>query len=169
MVCLQYTGLLVILEGGTHQCPGCPYGGLDLSRGLFGFLADLGLGVLTASWDFDNSGGSPAAVDLQEAYTPFTVYAAPTTTQWTPTSTDGPTSTYSSPTPFSDYASFSTYTMAFGSYSAVSGSSTSTTISATPSAMATQAKAAVFEQGTLNKINLAIIGLGALVGSANQV
>ncbi|TFK27322.1 hypothetical protein FA15DRAFT_551915, partial [Coprinopsis marcescibilis] len=33
-------------------CPGCPYGGLDLSRGLFSFFASQDVGVISASWDF---------------------------------------------------------------------------------------------------------------------
>lgn len=38
------------------QCPGCPYGGLDLSRGLFDFFASEDLGVVTGSWSFDDGG-----------------------------------------------------------------------------------------------------------------
>ncbi|EPT00121.1 hypothetical protein FOMPIDRAFT_1060511 [Fomitopsis schrenkii] len=177
----------------TDMCPGCPYGGLDLSRGLFGFLADLGLGVLKASWDFAKDGGSQPAVDLRaaytpaaytpaaytpsayipsaytpSAYTPYTVYAAPTTTRWAPTPTYRLTSTHSSPTSFSSSSSFKTLTLAFGSYSSYSGISTSTTVLATPSATATQAKTVAFDQGTLNRVNLAIVGLGALVDFAQR-
>ncbi|KAH9029093.1 RlpA-like double-psi beta-barrel-protein domain-containing protein-containing protein, partial [Lactarius pseudohatsudake] len=36
----------------VDKCPGCPYGGLDLTRGLFGFFADLGVGVLQGTWEF---------------------------------------------------------------------------------------------------------------------
>ncbi|KAH9057098.1 RlpA-like double-psi beta-barrel-protein domain-containing protein-containing protein, partial [Lactarius deliciosus] len=36
----------------VDMCPGCPYGGLDLTRGLFQFYADLGVGVLQGSWHF---------------------------------------------------------------------------------------------------------------------
>jgi len=33
-------------------CPGCPYGGLDLTPAAFGALAPLSQGVLTASWSW---------------------------------------------------------------------------------------------------------------------
>ncbi|EIM79277.1 uncharacterized protein STEHIDRAFT_126526 [Stereum hirsutum FP-91666 SS1] len=36
------------------ECPGCPYAGLDLSRGLFDFFADESAGVIYGSWDFTN-------------------------------------------------------------------------------------------------------------------
>ncbi|TFY73985.1 hypothetical protein EWM64_g10027, partial [Hericium alpestre] len=36
------------------ECPGCPFGGLDLSRGLFDFFASEDLGVLSATWEFVN-------------------------------------------------------------------------------------------------------------------
>ncbi|KIY51064.1 hypothetical protein FISHEDRAFT_21949, partial [Fistulina hepatica ATCC 64428] len=32
------------------ECPGCPYGGLDFSRGLFDYFADESLGVLSGTW-----------------------------------------------------------------------------------------------------------------------
>lgn len=38
-------------------CPGCPYGGLDLSRGLFKFFASESVGVLSGDWWFGSSNG----------------------------------------------------------------------------------------------------------------
>lgn len=64
------------------ECPGCPYGGLDLSRGLFDFFASESAGVIYGTWDFAGN-NQPAA--------------SPTTT--TPTTTWTPPSTTSSPTP----------------------------------------------------------------------
>ncbi|KAL5519672.1 hypothetical protein ACEPAH_1355 [Sanghuangporus vaninii] len=40
------------------MCPGCPYGGLDLSPGLFQHFDSLDKGVLTASWSFKDENGS---------------------------------------------------------------------------------------------------------------
>ncbi|KAJ3473942.1 hypothetical protein NLI96_g12738 [Meripilus lineatus] len=34
-------------------CPGCPYGGLDFSSGLFQYFAPLDVGVLSGSWNFN--------------------------------------------------------------------------------------------------------------------
>ncbi|KAF8631444.1 hypothetical protein AX17_005121 [Amanita inopinata Kibby_2008] len=40
------------------ECPGCPYGGLDLSIGLFQFFASESQGVIYGTWHFnDGSGG----------------------------------------------------------------------------------------------------------------
>ncbi|KAI0317824.1 RlpA-like double-psi beta-barrel-protein domain-containing protein-containing protein, partial [Amylostereum chailletii] len=36
----------------VDQCPGCPFGGLDLSPGLFDFFASEDLGVITGQWSF---------------------------------------------------------------------------------------------------------------------
>jgi len=42
------------------SCPGCPYGGLDLSPGLFQHFADLGAGVLSGDWDYGSGYVAPA-------------------------------------------------------------------------------------------------------------
>ncbi|OCB91953.1 hypothetical protein A7U60_g752 [Sanghuangporus baumii] len=42
----------------NEACPGCPYGGLDLSPGLFQHFDSLDKGVLTASWSFKDGSGS---------------------------------------------------------------------------------------------------------------
>ncbi|PPQ88042.1 hypothetical protein CVT24_011066, partial [Panaeolus cyanescens] len=36
----------------TDLCPGCPWGGLDFSRGLFNFFASEDVGVLSGEWFF---------------------------------------------------------------------------------------------------------------------
>ncbi|KIJ25692.1 hypothetical protein M422DRAFT_144808, partial [Sphaerobolus stellatus SS14] len=36
----------------VDKCPGCPFGGIDMSTSLFQFFADLGVGVLEVDWDF---------------------------------------------------------------------------------------------------------------------
>ncbi|PPQ64042.1 hypothetical protein CVT24_008855 [Panaeolus cyanescens] len=33
-------------------CPGCPFGGLDLSTGLFSMFASTDLGVISGTWNF---------------------------------------------------------------------------------------------------------------------
>lgn len=38
----------------VDECPGCPCGGLDLSRGLFDYLADENQGVIYGSWWFND-------------------------------------------------------------------------------------------------------------------
>ncbi|KXN82564.1 hypothetical protein AN958_02415 [Leucoagaricus sp. SymC.cos] len=46
----------------TDECPGCPYGGLDLTRGLFEFFADLGVGVLTGECHSSSASTTPSAI-----------------------------------------------------------------------------------------------------------
>ena len=46
------------------QCPGCPYGGLDMSRGLFDFFAPESQGVLYGTWSFDD--GSDGSDESEE-------------------------------------------------------------------------------------------------------
>ncbi|TFY62421.1 hypothetical protein EVJ58_g3875 [Rhodofomes roseus] len=150
------------------MCPGCPYGGLDLSRGLFGFIADLGLGVVSASWVFDDDGSQQPQADLQAAaYTPYTSYSpadSPSTTHWTPTSKYTPATTYYAPETYASYSRFSTATAASSAHSSVSGGSTGSTNSATPSA--TAAPTVDFDKGTLNQFNMALVGLSGLAEAA---
>ncbi|KAI5116837.1 hypothetical protein M0805_009607 [Coniferiporia weirii] len=54
-----YDSITISAEGKTttaqivDECPGCPYGGLDLTEGLFEYFADLSVGVLSGSWNFN--------------------------------------------------------------------------------------------------------------------
>ncbi|KAI5120564.1 hypothetical protein M0805_002514 [Coniferiporia weirii] len=54
----------ITYNGKTHtatimdDCPGCPYGGLDFSRGLFDYFADESVGVITGSWSFTDGSGA---------------------------------------------------------------------------------------------------------------
>jgi len=43
----------------TDECPGCPFGGLDLTRGLFEFFAPLGAGVISGEWWFADDAPEP--------------------------------------------------------------------------------------------------------------
>lgn len=72
----------------TDECPGCPYGGLDLSRGLFTFFAPESAGVIYGTWDFVGDAPAPAPSPTPQ----------PVTTD-TPTPTPTPTTTQPSPTP----------------------------------------------------------------------
>ncbi|TFY51308.1 hypothetical protein EVG20_g11062, partial [Dentipellis fragilis] len=60
MISISYGGKTTSAQI-MDECPGCPYGGLDMSRGLFDFFASEDLGVLQGSWEFtDGSGGGAA-------------------------------------------------------------------------------------------------------------
>ncbi|KAF9482792.1 hypothetical protein BDN70DRAFT_800939 [Pholiota conissans] len=57
--------ITISVNGKTHsaeivdECPGCPFGGLDFSEGLFQFFAPESVGVLTGSWNFGGSAAPP--------------------------------------------------------------------------------------------------------------
>lgn len=77
------------------QCPGCAYGSLDLSRGLFNYFASEDVGVFQMSWSWaDGSGGGNSQPE------PTTEAPKPSPTPSpTPTSTYTPPSTTPSPSP----------------------------------------------------------------------
>lgn len=72
-------------------CPGCSYGGLDMSPALFNYFADPSVGIFYMSWT--SGGGDPAPAPAPAPTTP--VYVAPEPTTTTPKYTPPPpTSTY---------------------------------------------------------------------------
>jgi hypothetical protein len=83
------------------ECPGCPYGGLDMSRGLFDFFASESVGVIYGSWTFGSGGGGgggdtpTTTTHTTHKYTPTSTWTPPTTTHKT-SSTTSSTSTSSS-------------------------------------------------------------------------
>ncbi|KAI0027339.1 RlpA-like double-psi beta-barrel-protein domain-containing protein-containing protein, partial [Vararia minispora EC-137] len=56
----QYCGQSITISYGgktaqatiVDECPGCPYGGLDLTEGLFKYFADTSLGVVYGQWSW---------------------------------------------------------------------------------------------------------------------
>ncbi|KAF9476346.1 hypothetical protein BDN70DRAFT_882603 [Pholiota conissans] len=79
----------------TDTCPGCPYGGLDLTEGLFKFFAPASVGIIYGDWEFvDGSGGGSSPATTKK--TTSSVWHPPTTSIWQPPKT---TSTKEKPTP----------------------------------------------------------------------
>lgn len=129
----------------TDECMGCPYGGLDFSRGLFEYFASESAGVLTGSWYF---GAAPAATT--------STYVPPTTT------TQIPTPTLTTTTSTSRSSSFS-------SSSVVSSSAYSSTSSAATASQSNAPNATVAGVGgVLEQVNLAFVNLGAIVLAAGS-
>lgn len=78
----------------TDECPGCPYGGLDLSRGLFRFFAPESVGVIYGEWDFTDGGDSPdPSPDPPKTTTTKKPPPPPPTPTTTTTKDDPPTPT----------------------------------------------------------------------------
>ncbi|PVF95568.1 hypothetical protein CPB86DRAFT_569972 [Serendipita vermifera] len=81
------------------ECPmennGCPYGGLDLSEGLFQYFEPTGTGEFYMEWEFDGEGGNNQPTTSSENNTPTTTTSADGSTSTETTSTtssDAPTS-----------------------------------------------------------------------------
>jgi len=137
------------------ECPSCPYGGLDLSRGLFDFFASESDGVITGSWLF-GSGGSNNPTTTHTAHKPTTTWTPPTTTH-------KKTSTTSSTTSSSSSSSTHTHT------STSSTSSTTSVDYGETSGLAVPTGVAGGTSGTVSNIenfNQAIIDLGGLIVAA---
>ncbi|PCH38609.1 hypothetical protein WOLCODRAFT_23466 [Wolfiporia cocos MD-104 SS10] len=163
----------------TDECPGCPYAGLDLSRGLFDYFAPESVGILYGSWEFGD-GAAPSTSSAwmpTTTYTPTSTYQAPTstwtppapTTTWSSSSAYTPSSTYSS---YSSYSSFSSSTSTSTSTSTSAASSTRAQTSATTKSVVsvpkpTAARRVSFDTGNLNQFNMAIVGMSGLVEAAN--
>lgn len=72
----------------VDMCPGCPYGGLDLSPSLFQFFSGLGTGIIwDGEWWFDGEGGAAPPPPPPKPTT------TKTTSRWTPPPTPTPTPT----------------------------------------------------------------------------
>ncbi|TEB36174.1 hypothetical protein FA13DRAFT_1706436 [Coprinellus micaceus] len=75
----------------TLNAPGAPYGGLDLSRGLFNHFASEDVGVLSGEWDFVDSSSGSSTTTTKSATTsaakPTTSSKTAATTSRTPNAT----------------------------------------------------------------------------------
>ncbi|KAI0646884.1 hypothetical protein C8Q79DRAFT_999985 [Trametes meyenii] len=171
------------------ECPGCPSpGGLDLSSGLFSYLAPLSEGVLYASWRYTDEGDEPAPAPTTTSSkweAPSTTWTPPTTTSskqhkttstWspepTPTSTWSPepstSSTWSSSSSWSSSSVWSSLSSS-STWTPSSSSSSHTSSSATSSASVVAAASATpVGPDTLNNLNQAFLGLAEIMIAGAQ-
>ncbi|TFK42952.1 RlpA-like double-psi beta-barrel-protein domain-containing protein-containing protein [Crucibulum laeve] len=130
----------------VDQCPGCPFGGLDFSRGLFDFFASESEGIIFGSWNFGGSSAPPATTT--KAAPPKTT-EKPTST-WTPepttTSTKKAATTSSTPPPTTSSSSSSASQSSAASSEAHSASSTQSASPAQTSVTAGPENIAQFNQ-----------------------
>ncbi|PPR04976.1 hypothetical protein CVT24_010434 [Panaeolus cyanescens] len=80
------------------MCPGCPYGGLDLSRGLFRYFAAESVGVIHGDWNFGGSSGGEAPAPAP-APTSTRVAAPKPTTSSTKAPAPSPSTSKAAPAP----------------------------------------------------------------------
>jgi len=162
-ITMEYGGKTTIATI-MDECPGCPYGGLDLSIGLFTFFAAESVGVLYGTWFFsDGSGGGGGAPATTHTHT------------WSPPPTPSPPplipSILASPTPTPTTTWTPKHTSSMSSYNA-SSSASSTSSSSTNYSTGVASGLAVptgtittgsDEVENLNRLSLLIISLGGLV------
>ncbi|KAH7924558.1 hypothetical protein BV22DRAFT_1013080 [Leucogyrophana mollusca] len=148
----------------VDECPGCPFGGLDMSQGLFDFFASESVGVLYGSWWFDGQAPPPPPPPptWQPPPPPSTTWQPPPpSTTWAPP----PPSTTWSPPPSSDSSSSSSSSPSSSSISSLSSSVPSLTTSASAAPAETVGAVAVTVADTSNiyDLNLAIVYLAAFL------
>jgi len=150
------------------ECPGCPYGGLDLSRGLFDFFAPESDGVIYGTWNFLDGSSNPAVTTTSSTYTPPPPTTTSTTPTWTPTTTqDQPSSSTTS--------SSTTSSQSSSSYSPVSSSDSSSSSSnyspGATSGLTVPTPATVSGNGPYNilKMNQVVVTLADIVIAAEDV
>ncbi|KAF8559619.1 hypothetical protein OG21DRAFT_467050 [Imleria badia] len=172
----QYNGgsycfqmITITVNGKTTQaqvldeCPGCPYGGLDFSQGLFEFFADISVGVLTGSWDFGSGSPPPPSPSPPPPPPPPspTISVDIPATSWLPspttTSQPPPSTTTSAPSTTSSSSSNSTV-----SSSTSSLAPTQTTTYAVAETAGTVPGA---DSSVLLDLNLSIVYIGQFLGA----
>lgn len=143
------------------QCPGCPYGGLDLSRGLFRFFAAESVGIIHGEWHFNGEGGGPPPPPPPPPKPP-----KPTTPKWFPPKTTPkpePTTTWKAPEPETTSSKPkpkpSTTSTSASSAAAKSSSVSEPKTSATP----VPAPTLVDQTSNLHDMDNAFLGLGGIV------
>ncbi|EGN95475.1 hypothetical protein SERLA73DRAFT_186504 [Serpula lacrymans var. lacrymans S7.3] len=171
------------------ECPGCPYGGLDFSEGLFDYFAAESVGVLYGTWYYsDGSGGGGGAPSSSSSqWTPPSSTWTPPSSTWTPPSTTWqpppPSSTWTPPSSTWSPPPSSTWTPPSTTWTPPATTSTSTW--STPSSTSSSSSSVDYSSGvasglaeptgTVNvpipdandpqnllSMNQAIVGLGAL-------
>jgi len=128
----------------TDECPGCPYGGLDLSPGLFDYFASESAGIIYGSWEFGSG-------------------AATTTKTQAPKTTQTPTSTWSAPTSSTQTSSSTTSSSASSSTSALSSAHSADAYrSASSSSVAPTSTAVSLPTDVIGQLDFAFVQIGSI-------
>ncbi|EKM55664.1 uncharacterized protein PHACADRAFT_256446 [Phanerochaete carnosa HHB-10118-sp] len=179
MITISYNGKSTQAQI-TDECPGCPYGGLDLTPGLFSFFASEDAGIIYGTWNF-GSGAAPSpspsptpAPTPTPTPTPTSVWTPPVIVVTTSSSTSSPpppppTTSSSTEAQKSSSATSSTPTPSTSSTSSASSAPPSSSSSAASSmASSTSSAVAAAPSGNINQLNSVILRLAALAAAAEQ-
>ncbi|GAA5848680.1 hypothetical protein JCM8547_004594 [Rhodosporidiobolus lusitaniae] len=153
-------------------CPGCPYGGLDMSPGLFKYFASESVGVFYMTWEAGDGAAQTTTTTTTQKKTTTTTSYKPTTT-WTPTTTTTtwspePTTTTTTQPPPTTTTTTTTTTSSSSSSSSSSRTSSSSASSTSGASSATSTTAPDTVGGNLDGVAQLVIALGNLVGAAAQ-
>ncbi|EIN03661.1 hypothetical protein PUNSTDRAFT_109272 [Punctularia strigosozonata HHB-11173 SS5] len=159
----------------TDECPGCPYGGLDLSPGLFSFFADQSAGVIYGSWNF-GSGSDPAPSSTSTTHSPKPTPTTtsepppPSTTSTSepppPTTTSSKTHKTSSSSTFTPETTTTSSSEAIASTTSLVESMPSSSAEPSPTSSAIEALPTGTDVGQLELFNEAMMALGGFLVSA---
>jgi len=156
----------------VDMCPGCPYGGLDLSPKLFEFFTPLGTGLLwDGTWWFDGDGPEGAApppppkpTTSKYTWTPPPAPSTTKTTQWTPEWTPEPSTTWTETKTTSKTTTSSSTTTEEPKTTATTTTTSSSTTTTTTSSAAPVVTPASFretvQQGNVGGINQVFVAMG---------
>ncbi|KAH8999538.1 RlpA-like double-psi beta-barrel-protein domain-containing protein-containing protein [Lactarius akahatsu] len=134
----------------VDRCPGCPYGGLDLSQGLFSFFASTDLGTIYGEWVFGSSEEpKPTSTTPTSTSTP---QPSPTTTKKLATSTTSPIT-----------SSTTTTSKPSSTTNSVPSSSSSTTTTTLSSSVSTTSPTPGDDVDALSQMALALVQLCTFV------
>jgi len=143
----------------VDECEGCPFGGLDLSQGLFDHLGSESAGVLTGSWEFGSGGGDSSSSSSSSSSTHHTTSSSTSSSSSTH-KTSSSSSSSSSSTP-------RTTSTAKAAITSTSTTPTSTAINySTGDASGLAAPTGSIGSGVTNNIddfNQAIVNIGGLI------
>ncbi|KAH8120367.1 hypothetical protein DFH11DRAFT_1685688 [Phellopilus nigrolimitatus] len=141
----------------VDECPGCPYGGLDMSPGLFAFFSSPDAGVIYGDWNFGS--GDPTT----SSKTPTSTWAPPPITFWSSSST------WSSSSSTSWSSSSSTWSSSSSTWSSSSSSSTSTSSTPSPTPTPTPTPSVTLESSLIDALDYAVMQIGGLFAASGQV
>jgi len=156
------------------ECPGCPYGGLDFSEGLFKYFSSLDAGVLTGSWVFGSGGGGggdDTPTTTHHKTTSTSTWEAPKTT-WTPKTTSTTEEKKTTEKKTSTWSATTTSTTSTSTSSKISTTSTTPTSTNTTAAPSTTDPTVVSAgslqdtDGAINQHYVAIMGIAGLLSKA---
>ncbi|KZV81491.1 hypothetical protein EXIGLDRAFT_779671 [Exidia glandulosa HHB12029] len=154
---ITYKGITAIATV-KDECPGCGYGMLDFSKGLFTHFAPLGAGVIYMSWSFVGEDDDPAPAPKPKPTT--TKKPIPKPTHTPEPEPEKPSSLTHKTT--STHKSTSTHKTTTSKHTTASSTTTTTTPTATPTVVGPQ-NILGLEQAVIGFANVMAIAAGVNV------